>query len=339
MSNVVNVGWRAVLQIMAKLAFVGCFVLGLADIRHVYAQAAEAGHLALGKGRAEQRMLSRLVEIAEGPPPTMESLAAEFGFIYQKAPNYSEGMQDYYATGSFPFNVGLAADYLHMPARTLPAMLDMPARPLPESVDISFKFITRQGEFSPYCITTDDLKSLLNANWKLHVKTVQPHSLHVEGYTKASGGYDRSASMTPTLPGCITEFRVTYERAAMPVEPNARPTRSTTQGGKKMTTPNFTATSTLFRNVDPLIPRNGPGFAALLAVNLFIGADAAWSSVKVWGDGRHDGKTEAGELKTFAYLGIAAINIATAGQSGEMRDGNGYPPVSAANDAGWRTRA
>ncbi|MET3440687.1 Ca2+-binding RTX toxin-like protein [Variovorax paradoxus] len=32
-----------------------------------------------------------------------------------------------------------------------------------------------------------------------------------------------------------------------------------------MTTPNFTATSTLFRNVDPLIPRNGPGFTALLA--------------------------------------------------------------------------
>ncbi|MET3440688.1 hypothetical protein ABIC94_001442 [Variovorax paradoxus] len=234
MRDVVNVGSRPVPSIMAKLVLGVCIVLGVGDIQYVYAQAAEAGYVALGKGQAEQRMLSRLVEIAEGPPPTTESLAAEFGFVYQKAPNYSEGMQDYYATGSLPFDPGFAATYLHMPAGTLHAMLDMPARPSPESVDISFKFATKNGEGFPFCVSRDELDTRLKkASWSFHVRTVQPHSLHVEGYTKTFGGYDRSASMTPTLPSCITEFRVTYAKVTTPLGPDARPTRSTTQGGKK----------------------------------------------------------------------------------------------------------
>jgi Ca2+-binding RTX toxin-like protein len=69
------------------------------------------------------------------------------------------------------------------------------------------------------------------------------------------------------------------------------------------------------------------GFAALKSLdsnsdNQFTSADAAWSSLRVWVDANHDGKTDAGELKTFADLGITAINLSTTAQSGEVRDGN-----------------
>lgn len=69
------------------------------------------------------------------------------------------------------------------------------------------------------------------------------------------------------------------------------------------------------------------GFAALKSLdsnsdNQFTSADAAWSSLRVWQDANHDGKTDAGELKTFADLGITAINLNTVAQSGEVRDGN-----------------
>jgi Ca2+-binding RTX toxin-like protein len=69
------------------------------------------------------------------------------------------------------------------------------------------------------------------------------------------------------------------------------------------------------------------GFAALKSLdsnsdNQFTSLDAAWNNLRVWQDANHDGKTDAGELKTFAELGITAINLATTAQSGEVRDGN-----------------
>lgn len=69
------------------------------------------------------------------------------------------------------------------------------------------------------------------------------------------------------------------------------------------------------------------GFAALKSLdsnadNQFTSADAAWNNLRVWQDANHDGKTDAGELKTFADLSITAINLATTAQSGEVRDGN-----------------
>ncbi|WP_143694899.1 LysM peptidoglycan-binding domain-containing protein, partial [Variovorax sp. JS1663] len=49
------------------------------------------------------------------------------------------------------------------------------------------------------------------------------------------------------------------------------------------------------------------GFAALKSLdsnadNLFDSADAAWNNLRVWVDANHDGRTDAGELKTFADL-------------------------------------
>lgn len=82
------------------------------------------------------------------------------------------------------------------------------------------------------------------------------------------------------------------------------------------------------------------GFAALKSLdsnsdNQFTSADTAWNSVKVWVDLNHDGEswndlnnngildgTEATELKTFAQLGITAINLKTTQQSGLINGGN-----------------
>ena len=55
------------------------------------------------------------------------------------------------------------------------------------------------------------------------------------------------------------------------------------------------------------------GFAALKSLdsnndNSFTAADAAWNNLRVWVDANHDGKTDAGELKTLANLGITALS-------------------------------
>ena len=82
------------------------------------------------------------------------------------------------------------------------------------------------------------------------------------------------------------------------------------------------------------------GFTALASLDsnadgVFDNRDDAWSSVKVWVDTNHDGKSwddangngsvdanEKSELKSFAELGITRINLNSVAQSGEVRDGN-----------------
>ncbi|CAK0749519.1 serralysin [Gammaproteobacteria bacterium] len=69
------------------------------------------------------------------------------------------------------------------------------------------------------------------------------------------------------------------------------------------------------------------GLAALKSLdsnadNQFTSADTAWTKVKVWVDADHDGKTDSGELKTLASLGITSINLSATNQSGLVRDGN-----------------
>ena len=82
------------------------------------------------------------------------------------------------------------------------------------------------------------------------------------------------------------------------------------------------------------------GFAALASLDsntdgVFDKLDAAWSSVKVWVDANHDGKSwddrngngaidtgETSELKSLSDLGITQINLKNQAQSGEVRDGN-----------------
>ena len=69
------------------------------------------------------------------------------------------------------------------------------------------------------------------------------------------------------------------------------------------------------------------GFAALASLdsNLdgkFDSADTLFTTLRVWVDANSDGKTDAGELKTFTELGITQINLTSTTQSGLVRDGN-----------------
>ncbi|WFQ80087.1 S8 family serine peptidase [Xenorhabdus sp. SF857] len=49
--------------------------------------------------------------------------------------------------------------------------------------------------------------------------------------------------------------------------------------------------------------------------------DPIWSQLRVWIDGSHDAKVDAGELKTLAELGITQINVRSSDKA-EVRDGN-----------------
>ncbi|HSV57908.1 MAG TPA: hypothetical protein VLJ19_03335 [Variovorax sp.] len=155
-------------------------------------------------------MLLRLGEIAEAPPPTMEALAAEFDFVFERAPNYTERTQDYIATGPAPFIPGFAAGYRYRPARTRPAMWGMPPKDLSQIFDVEFRF---PGPWpAPFCISRSDLDALLKRRgWSFRVRVVQPHSLTEEHYSKVSGGYARTARMWPQVGTCITNFYLTYE--------------------------------------------------------------------------------------------------------------------------------
>ena len=69
------------------------------------------------------------------------------------------------------------------------------------------------------------------------------------------------------------------------------------------------------------------GFAALKSLdsnndNQFTSADTAWTNIKIWVDANHDGKTDAGELKTLASLGITSISLTSTAQSGLVNGGN-----------------
>lgn len=70
------------------------------------------------------------------------------------------------------------------------------------------------------------------------------------------------------------------------------------------------------------------GFAALASEDankdgVIDQKDPIWSKLRVWVDGTHDAKVDAGELKTLAELGITQINVrAAASIQAEVRDGN-----------------
>ncbi|MCX2898529.1 S8 family serine peptidase [Pseudomonas mandelii] len=69
------------------------------------------------------------------------------------------------------------------------------------------------------------------------------------------------------------------------------------------------------------------GFAALASVDgnadqVINSSDEIWSQLRVWVDASHDGKSDAGELKTLAELGITQINVTATPVSGDVRQGN-----------------
>ncbi len=69
------------------------------------------------------------------------------------------------------------------------------------------------------------------------------------------------------------------------------------------------------------------GFAALASEDsnkdgVIDQRDPIWSKLRVWVDGTHDAKVDAGELKTLAELGITQINVRPTSTTEQTRDGN-----------------
>jgi hypothetical protein len=61
--------------------------------------------------------------------------------------------------------------------------------------------------------------------------------------------------------------------------------------------------------------RVGNGYAAMALEDsnhdgMLNKLDAHWDQLRVWVDGNHDGKTEAGELKSLDSLGVAELSLA-----------------------------
>jgi subtilisin-like proprotein convertase family protein len=68
-------------------------------------------------------------------------------------------------------------------------------------------------------------------------------------------------------------------------------------------------------------------FAALASEDgnadaVITAADPAWTKLRVWVDASHDGRSDAGELKTLDELGITQINLAAEYIQGDVRQGN-----------------
>ena len=69
------------------------------------------------------------------------------------------------------------------------------------------------------------------------------------------------------------------------------------------------------------------GFAALASVDANADGsinveDAVWAQLKVWVDGNHDGRADAGELKALQEHGISQIKLGQVEPVGEARQGN-----------------
>jgi subtilisin-like proprotein convertase family protein/Ca2+-binding RTX toxin-like protein len=68
-------------------------------------------------------------------------------------------------------------------------------------------------------------------------------------------------------------------------------------------------------------------FAALASEDgnadaVITAADPAWAKLRVWVDASHDGRSDAGELKTLDELGITQINLTAEPIQGDIRQGN-----------------
>ena len=72
--------------------------------------------------------------------------------------------------------------------------------------------------------------------------------------------------------------------------------------------------------------RAADGFAALASLDsnsdhMLQASDEQFYQLRVWVDANHDGKTDAGELKSLADLGIIELNL-NAAQTSEVNNGN-----------------
>lgn len=171
---------------------------------NVYAQALQDDQQIPGRRSAEQAMLRRLVEIAEGSPPTKEALSTEFGFSYQKLPYFSEERPQFFATGNLPFEPKYASR-LQYDATSGSA----------GARDLSFEFAVRQPNPSDsakrFCISQEAfIRALLSNNWIQQERIYQPHAIKATTFLRSVGGFNRTVFFFPEHVHCVQVLQIRY---------------------------------------------------------------------------------------------------------------------------------
>lgn len=175
---------------------------------------------------AELQMMRRLIEIAEGPPPSKEALETEFGLTYKKSPSYSEYAQDFYASGQFPFNPGDAGQHSLFPAGNRP-----------QAYFISFRFLDDdqlRASSRSFCVSQDALTvELEKRSWQLRKFVVQPHSIRDEDHIAKFGRYSRRVSFFPLFSACVRSIYIHYAELPLSPTPNSSTPSIQTPGDQK----------------------------------------------------------------------------------------------------------
>ena len=179
-----------------------------------------------GTSEAELKMQRRMIEIAEGRPPSLEMLEAEFGLKYQKNPSSSEFIKDHIATGRFPFTLGYSSFYQHfLPGKS------------PSIYLISFNFMTNEqlrADGRSFCVVQDDLAaSLIKRGWEHRKIRWQPHGIREEDYSKNLGGYSRTVNFFPLFVGCINSISIRFAELPLTSLPDSPASSTKPQGDQK----------------------------------------------------------------------------------------------------------
>ena len=179
-----------------------------------------------GTSEAELKMQRRMIEIAEGPPPSKDLLEAEFGLKYLKSPSFSERAQNFYAKGQPPFNPDDAAQYSYSPGHEHPS-----------KYSISFAFLTEQqlrAAGRSFCVAQDDLgAALIKSGWQLRKRTWPPHGIREEDYSKNLGGFSRTVSYWPLFVGCVNNISIRFTALPLVTLPNSSTPSTQTPGDQK----------------------------------------------------------------------------------------------------------
>jgi hypothetical protein len=201
-------------------------VVALAALASACAQTPTPPYQRAGTHEAELNLMRRLIEIAEGPPPSREALEVEFGLTYKKNHNYTESIQTHIATGQFPFNPGYASYYMYAPRGKIPLRYE-----------ISFKLMTKEQlreANQQFCVSREDIATeLMKRNWERHRTVWQPHNVVEEGYFATLNGYRRSVFFFPQSTACVGTIALDFNDFPL-TSPNSSSTPSTqTPGNQK----------------------------------------------------------------------------------------------------------
>jgi hypothetical protein len=153
----------------------------------------------------ERAMLQKLIDLAEGPPPSIEELSKALGITIEKGWNYTEELQGYDIRGPHPFGQKPLGRYLLIPKSKQGWSL---------SINLQFDDVTKQTSLGgrAFCIGGGLLTSSLEKQGWTHYKyVVQPHSVSIHGWKKFSPTYNRNVGWRPGSSHCAGSVSIGYE--------------------------------------------------------------------------------------------------------------------------------